>query len=84
MAANMAGIYAAQLFRSDDKPRYHRALTVDIAILAASLIAAVALALYYRFKDKKVAKNEEARGIVSPAYSGSDDGKETPPLATAA
>lgn len=84
MAANAAGIYAAQLFRSDDKPRYHRALTVDAVILAASLIGAISLALYYRYKDRKAAETEEARGIESPAFSGSDDGKETPPLVTAA
>jgi hypothetical protein len=77
MAANMAGIYAAQLFRSDDKPRYHRALTIDVVILAVSLITAVSLALYYRYKNKKDAQNEEARGIISPPLS--EDGKEPLP-----
>lgn len=82
MAANMAGIYAAQLFRSDDKPRYHRALTVDAVILAVSLITAISLALYYRYKNKKDAQGEEPTGAVSPPLS--DDGKDTAPLSTLA
>lgn len=82
MAANAAGIYAAQLFRSDDKPRYHRALSIDVAILVLSLVSAVSLALYYRYKTKKEAREEDARAIISPASS--DDGKETPPLGSVA
>jgi len=34
MGANTAGIYGAQLFRQDDRPRYRRGFTVNIAILA--------------------------------------------------
>ena len=35
--ANMAGIYGAQIFREDDEPRYRRAFSVDIAIIAFGL-----------------------------------------------
>lgn len=80
MAANAAGIYAAQLFRSDDRPRYHRALAIDIVILTVSLITAISLALYYRYKDRKVTQTEAARESVSPPPS--EDGKE--PLAATA
>lgn len=82
MAANAAGIYGNQLFRSDDKPRYHRALTIDAVILAVSLLSAILLALYYRYKNRQESQKEDFNSINSPASS--DDGKETPPLSTAA
>jgi hypothetical protein len=37
MGANSAGIYGAQLFRQDDRPRYRRGFTVNIAILTFGL-----------------------------------------------
>lgn len=40
MGANSAGIYGAQLFRSDDKPRYRRGFSINIAILALAVILA--------------------------------------------
>lgn len=41
MGANMAGIYGAQLYRSDDEPRYRRAFTVCIGVLAFGTFLAV-------------------------------------------
>lgn len=41
MGANTAGIYGAQLFRSDDSPLYRRAFSINIAILAFGLVLAV-------------------------------------------
>ena len=41
MGANIAGIYGAQIFRSDDKPRYRRAFGVNIAVLVIGLSLAV-------------------------------------------
>lgn len=40
MGANTAGIYGAQIFREDDKPRYRRGFTINIAILALGLVLA--------------------------------------------
>lgn len=41
MGANIAGIYGAQIFREDDKPRYRRGFSIDIAIIAFGLSLAV-------------------------------------------
>jgi hypothetical protein len=41
MGANIAGIYGAQIFRQDDRPRYRRGFSINIAILAAGLFLAV-------------------------------------------
>lgn len=40
MGANTAGIYGAQIFRSDDAPRYRRAFVIGIAVLALGTTAA--------------------------------------------
>lgn len=41
MGANIAGIYGAQIFRSDDKPRYRRAFIIGVVVLALGTILAV-------------------------------------------
>ncbi|KAK3697888.1 hypothetical protein LTR37_017205 [Vermiconidia calcicola] len=41
MGANMAGIYGAQLYRSDDEPRYRRAFSVCIAVLTFGCVLAI-------------------------------------------
>lgn len=41
MGANIGGIYGAQLFRSDDNPRYYRAFSVACAIIAFGVVCAV-------------------------------------------
>ncbi|KAL6249333.1 hypothetical protein RBB50_003186 [Rhinocladiella similis] len=41
MGANIAGIYGAQIFRSDDRPRYRRAFSVNCAVLAFGLVLAI-------------------------------------------
>ncbi|WOO78341.1 putative transporter [Vanrija pseudolonga] len=41
MGANTAGIYGAQIFRSDDKPKYRRGFSINIAILAFGLLLAI-------------------------------------------
>lgn len=40
MGANAAGIYGAQLYRSDDEPRYRRAFSVCIAVLSLGIVIA--------------------------------------------
>ena len=40
MGANAAGIYGAQLYRSDDEPRYRRAFSVCIAVLSLGVVVA--------------------------------------------
>jgi hypothetical protein len=41
MGANMAGIYGAQLYRSDDEPRYRRAFAICIGALSLGTILAI-------------------------------------------
>ncbi len=41
MGANIAGIYGAQIFRSDDSPRYRRGFGVNIGVLALGLSLAI-------------------------------------------
>ena len=55
----MAGIYGAQIFRADDRPRYRRAFAIGIAVLAAGLAVAIARYiddLYRRRKAKAQGK----------------------------
>lgn len=41
MCANIAGIYGAQIYRSDDKPLYRRAFGSAIGVLSAALFLAI-------------------------------------------
>ncbi|KAF1810850.1 MFS general substrate transporter [Eremomyces bilateralis CBS 781.70] len=40
MGANIAGIYGAQIFRSEDKPKYRRGFSINIGVLSAGLTLA--------------------------------------------
>ncbi|KAK4202906.1 putative transporter [Triangularia verruculosa] len=70
MGANTAGIYGAQIFRSEDSPYYRRGFTVACVVLAVGLLVAVA-----RFIDDKIHKRKH--NTVLLAHGGgetSDDG----------
>ncbi|EPE02158.1 alternative sulfate transporter [Ophiostoma piceae UAMH 11346] len=41
MAANTAGIYGAQIFRQDDKPKYRRGFSINLGVLAFGLAMAI-------------------------------------------
>ncbi|KAK3328738.1 major facilitator superfamily domain-containing protein [Apodospora peruviana] len=41
MGANIAGIYGAQIFRSEDKPLYLRGFTINLAVLSTALLLAI-------------------------------------------
>lgn len=41
MGANIAGIYGAQIFRADDKPKYRRGFSIGIAVLATGITLAI-------------------------------------------
>jgi len=41
MGANIAGIYGAQIFRSEDKPLYLRGFTINLAILTTAIVLAI-------------------------------------------
>lgn len=58
MGANIAGIYGAQIFRQDDRPRYRRAFAVACAVLAFGLLVAIG-----RYLDDKIRKRKKARQV---------------------
>ena len=58
MGANIAGIYGAQIFRQDDRPRYRRAYAVACAVLAFGLLVAIG-----RYLDDKIRKRKKARQV---------------------
>lgn len=41
MAANTAGIYGAQIFRQDDKPKYRRGFSINLGVLSFGLSLAI-------------------------------------------
>lgn len=64
MSANAAGIYGHQLFRSDDKPLYHRGLALNAALVGITLVTALGLACYFRWtSSKKRQARQEPEGI---------------------
>ncbi|RVX72962.1 hypothetical protein B0A52_03315 [Exophiala mesophila] len=65
MGANIAGIYGAQIFRSDDRPRYRRAFSVACAVLAFGLALAIV-----RYVDDIIRRRRNARKLSeTPATS---------------
>lgn len=41
MSANIGAIYGAQIFQSDDAPKYRRAFATNIGLVAAALSLAI-------------------------------------------
>lgn len=70
MGANIAGIYGAQIFRQDDKPRYRRGFAIAIAVLAVGLLLAI-----IRFIDDKIWRRRSAR-ISRPDSPRGQDSKD--------
>ncbi|KAL4729701.1 hypothetical protein ACLX1H_004124 [Fusarium chlamydosporum] len=58
MFANIAGIAGAQIFRSDDRPKYRRGFSINIAILTVGLALAA-----LRFIDDKIWRRERVAEI---------------------
>lgn len=74
MGANIAGIYGAQIFRQDDRPRYRRAFSVACAILAFGLVVAI-----IRYVDDKIRKRRKARQIEDNSSSDGELHNALPP-----
>lgn len=78
MGANIAGIYGAQIFRQDDRPRYRRAFSIACAVLAFGL----ALAIFRYIDDVIRRRRQKNRMSDNPGSdTASQDEKEvdTPP-----
>lgn len=72
MGANIAGIYGAQLFRQDDRPRYRRGFAINIAIVAFGLGLAV-----IRYIDDRRRKVRRRRSQALPVeHEDSDFGSD--------
>jgi len=68
MGANIAGIYGAQIFREDDRPRYRRAFSVACAVLAFGIALAI-----FRFLDDFRRRSREARRASDTPTSERDE-----------
>lgn len=51
MGANIAGIYGAQIYRSDDAPLYRRGFGINIAVLSVGLALGI-----FRYLDDRVVR----------------------------
>lgn len=63
MGANIAGIYGAQIFRSDDKPLYRRGFSVALAVLSVGLVLAVGRyidTLIHRRRKRQAVESEDS------------------------
>ncbi|KAM3509552.1 hypothetical protein MY10362_000546 [Beauveria mimosiformis] len=60
MNANIAGIYGAQIFRSDDKPLYRRGFAVAIAVLSFGFVLSVTRWLDERLRLRRKRQNVAA------------------------
>ncbi|KAF2015139.1 MFS general substrate transporter [Aaosphaeria arxii CBS 175.79] len=70
MGANIAGIYGAQIFRRDDRPRYRRGFGVAIGVLAAGLTIAT-----IRYVDDRIRKRREAKQLQSVSSADESNSK---------
>ncbi|KAI1859632.1 uncharacterized protein JN550_011940 [Neoarthrinium moseri] len=77
MGANIAGIYGAQIFRSDDRPLYRRGFSVAIAVLCVGLTLSIG-----RWIDDVLRRRRKQRQLApTPSDQGSirvSDSKDRP------
>lgn len=70
MGANIAGIYGAQIFRSDDKPKYRRGFTINNAVIATALL----LAITRFFDDRVLRKKRRAQALAEGSNESGSEG----------
>lgn len=68
MGANIAGIYGAQIFRSDDAPRYRRGFSINIGVLTLGLVLAAV-----RFVDDRWYRRRNADVSLSNSNDSSNE-----------
>lgn len=71
MGANIAGIYGAQIFRSEDKPLYKRGFAINLAIISTAIILALV-----RYIDDLIRRRRVAGQVELVQESGSDEANE--------
>ena len=67
MGANIAGIYGAQIFRRDDRPKYRRGFSIACAVLAVGVGLAI-----LRFVDEQIRKRRNKNKALSDRSASSD------------
>jgi hypothetical protein len=70
MGANIAGIYGAQIFRRDDRPKYRRGFSIACAVLAVGLLLAIGRYVDEQIQKRKKAKNQPPASDTSDAEAG--------------
>jgi len=78
MGANIAGIYGAQIFRQDDRPRYRRGFSINIGVLTFGLALATVRFVddWRRRKSSKVLEEQSDDDVVQASREISPDGSE--------
>ncbi|KAK0657991.1 putative MFS transporter [Cercophora newfieldiana] len=71
MGANIAGIYGAQIFRSEDRPLYKRGFAINLAIISTAIVLALV-----RFIDDKIRRRKLKGQVELVQESGSDEANE--------
>ena len=81
MGANIAGIYGAQIFRQDDRPRYRRGFSINIGVLAFGLALATVRFIddWRRRKSSKVIEEQSEDEVAQASREISPDGSEKAP-----
>lgn len=72
MGANIAGIYGAQIFRSDDKPLYRRGFSVALAVLSVGLVLAIGRyidTVIHRRQKRQAVENDDSNDEDSRAVA---------------
>jgi hypothetical protein len=71
MGANIGGIYGAQLFRADDRPRYRRGFSIGCAIIAFGVACAT---LRYIIGDVMRRRKDQRQQHQQPRHLEDEDG----------
>jgi hypothetical protein len=81
MGANIAGIYGAQIFRQDDRPRYRRGFSINIGVLTFGLALATVRFVddWRRRKNGKGVEEQIEDEGVQASRELSPDGSEKSP-----
>ncbi|KAF2420211.1 MFS general substrate transporter [Tothia fuscella] len=73
MGGNIAGIYGAQIFRQDDKPKYRRAFSINIAILVVGLCLACSRYIDDLFRRRRASKQVRSGSASDSQYEEKTD-----------
>lgn len=71
MGANIAGIYGAQIFRQDDKPRYRRGFSINIGVLTFGLTLAA-----IRYFDDVIRRRRVAGQLQTESHSDHNSSRD--------